>query len=102
MLKVHATRVSAPTAENQYATKWQVAVTDNAGRTETFDAVDIPANVGHQICAHPDSDPTPHVYVECWGVLQALRGDKWLTVREVYNETSGAFDTMTVTPNGRA
>ena len=65
MLKIHATRVPAPTAEQPHGTKWQVAVMDHDGTLERFDRVDI-----HGSCcvkALPEGerpDEQPRVWAE--------------------------------------
>jgi hypothetical protein len=61
VLKIHATRVSAPTPGHDTATRWQVAVTFDDGNTETFNKVRIMGD--STIVSIPDSEPTPHVYI---------------------------------------
>ena len=65
MLKVHATRIPAPTAEQPYGTKWQVAVTDNDGTMETFDRVEFRGP--SQVVALPEGvrvNENPRVWIE--------------------------------------
>jgi hypothetical protein len=61
-MKIHATRVVAPTPGQEHGTRWQVAVTFDDNNVETFDRVDVVGNCS--VVSLPDGEPTPHVYVE--------------------------------------
>lgn len=61
MLKIHATRVPAPTPGHDTCTKWQVVVTFPDDDNRTYDRVQIFGD--SEIVSLPDSEPSPHVYV---------------------------------------
>lgn len=64
-MKVHATRVPAPTVTQEHGTKWQVAVTMPDGTIETFDRVSIDGPAA-AVCL-PEEAPVsmqPRVWVE--------------------------------------
>lgn len=73
-MKIHATRVPAPTVTQEHGTKWQIAVMLSSGETETYDRVVIagpstvvclPENAPQSMQPRVWVEPLPNTLVDC-------------------------------------